>query len=189
MQEVPEVAEKAWFYEDKGERKGALDEGQMIALIQAGKLTYGSMVWKKGMANWTLIEQTEMRQYLEETSPPPLTGAAVNNRIVWVLAFAPIIGYLLESFVGGLMGNSEAQWERAMSENRYWYVTLILNIALCLFDEKRLKKAGHDISRFKGWVFVVPVYLYQRAKLLRHNLAYFIVWIACFVISLAAHQG
>ncbi|MDH0293184.1 DUF4339 domain-containing protein [Pseudomonas sp. GD04087] len=178
-----------WHYEKNGERKGGFDQQQIIDLIRSGTLTYGSMVWKKGMAAWAKIEQTELRQHLEEFGPPPLTGSGVNNKIVWLIAFAPIIGYLLESFVAGLFGANEAQWERAMSENRYWYVTLALNIGLSVLDSKRLKQAGHDVSHFKGWVFVVPVYLYQRSKLLNQNLAYFITWIVCFVLSMAAHQG
>ncbi len=189
MQDANTTTENSWFYEEKGERRGGFDQRQIIALIRSGKLTYGSMVWKKGMPGWAQIEQTELRPHLEEVSPPPLIGAGVNNKIVWLLAFAPLIGYLLESFVAGLFGSTEAQWERAMANNRYWYVTLILNIALCVLDEKRLKQAGHDVSRFKGWVFVVPVYLYQRAKLLNQNLAYFITWIVCFFISIGAHQA
>ncbi len=189
MQDATSTLDTSWHYEQNGERKGAVSQQQLIALIQQGQLTYGSRVWKKGMADWMQIEQTELRQHLEDVAPPPLTGSSVNNKIVWLLAFAPLIGYLLESFVAGLLGASEAQWERAMSENRYWYVTLALNIALSVLDSKRLKQAGHDVSRFKGWVFVVPVYLYQRAKLLNQNLAYFITWIVCFVISIGAHQG
>jgi hypothetical protein len=189
MQNVPPIADQEWFYEDKGERKGTYNQQQIINLIKTGKLSYGSMVWKKGMPDWMQIERTELRHHLEDVSPPPLTGTAVNNKVVWVLAFAPLIGYLLESFIAGLLGSTHSQWERDMSENRYWYVTVILNITLCLFDDRLLKQAGYDMRRFKWWVFVVPVYLYQRAKLLKQNQACFIAWIVCFFISISAHQA
>lgn len=189
MQDTQVVTEDQWFYEEKGVRKGGLDTQQIIALIRTGKLIYGSLVWKKGMPDWVQIEKTELRQHLEEISPPPLKGAGVSNSLAWLLAFAPIIGFLLESFVAGLLGNNESQALQAMAESRYWYVTLILNIALSLLDEKRLKQAGHDTSRFGFWVLILPVYLYKRAKLLNQNLAYFIVWIICFVIILAAPQA
>ena len=71
-----------------------------------------------------------------------------------------------------------------MANSKYWFVTLGLNIALAFFDEKRLKNAGHNTDKFKGWVWLVPVYLYQRAKATKQNLAYFIVWIVCFVLVL-----
>ncbi|MNV96327.1 hypothetical protein D3C71_1913180 [compost metagenome] len=91
-----------------------------------------------------------------------------------------MLGYLLEAFVAGATGARES----ALYDGQYWYLSVLLNIALSLFDEQQLKKAGHDTSRFKGWVFLVPVYLYQRAKMLKHNLAYFIVWLACLAFTL-----
>ncbi|MEB0148714.1 MULTISPECIES: DUF4339 domain-containing protein [unclassified Pseudomonas] len=112
----------------------------------------------------------ELGHHLAVLSPPPLTGAGVSNTLAWLLAFAPIIGYLLEAFVASLMGNSGAQLNHALADNRYWYVSLILNISLSLFDEMRLKQTGHDTSRFKSWAFIVPVYLYQRAKMLNQKL-------------------
>ena len=61
-----------------------------------------------------------------------------------------------------------------------------LNLFLSVLDERRLRKAGHDTEDFKGWVWLVPVYLYQRAKATRQNLAYFMVWIACFAVVLVS---
>ena len=92
----------------------------------------------------------------------------------------------MEWFVAGAINGSEAEAARAMENASYWYITLALNLLLSFFDEKRLQKAGHDTSRFKGWVWLVPVYLYQRAQNLQQNQAYFIVWLACFVLVLLA---
>ncbi|MFO1353881.1 MAG: hypothetical protein U1E88_05305 [Acinetobacter sp.] len=38
-------------------------------------------------------------------------------------------------------------------------------------------------EKFKGMVWLVPVYLFQRAKALDQSLAYFIVWIVCFLVA------
>lgn len=62
-----------------------------------------------------------------------------------------------------------------MEDAKYWFITVGLNIALSFADESRLRKAGHNTSKFKGWVWLVPVYLYQRAKATRQNLVYFCV--------------
>ena len=75
---------------------------------------------------------------------------------------------------------------RAMENASYWYITLALNLLLPFFDEKQLQKAGHNTSRFKSWVWLVPVYLCQRAQNLQQNLAYFIVWLACSALILLA---
>lgn len=144
----------------------------------AGRLR--SSVWAHGFTEWTKLENIPLRQHLQHT-PSPLVGNQVNN--IWVLAFAPIIGYLVEWFVVGALNSSEAAAERAM-ENAT--VTLALNLLLPFFDEKQLQKAGHNTSRFKSWVWLVPVYLCQRAQNLQQNLAYFIVWLACSALILLA---
>jgi len=40
-----------------------------------------------------------------------------------------------------------------------------LNIAILLFDEYKLKKAGHA-APVKWWIFLVPVYLWKRTEML-----------------------
>lgn len=177
--------QKPWFYEAAGERKGGFSEQEMIALIEAGSIHHGTVVWKQGLKDWTSITDTDLASHLHRNGPPPLTGRHVNNTVVWLLAFAPIIGLFIEATVAAFAYNgNEYRMEKALADAEFWYITVILNIALCLWDEKRLKKAGTDTSGFKGMVWIVPVYLYQRAKALNQNLAYFIVWLVCFALML-----
>lgn len=75
--------------------------------------------------------------------------------------------------------------ERKRGASETDFITLILNIDLSYLDGKRLKQAGTDTSTFSGWVRLVPVYLYQRSQGLKQNLAYFIVWIVCFLLIIA----
>jgi hypothetical protein len=184
MQEANTGSDNCWYHEQDGQRVGPISEDAIVALINAGRLSYGTSVWKRGFADWQRIEDTPLRTHLEQTAPPPLTGDHVNNSLVWILAFAPLLGLFLEYFVSGIMhGNTDAA-DVAVSEGKYWFVTLALNIGLSYFDERRLQQAGHNTDKFKGWVWLVPVYLYQRAVALKQNLAYFIVWIVCFALVL-----
>ncbi len=178
------TVETEWFREEAGERKGPFTEQEMVEQIKGGKLTYGGLVWKKGYPEWRKLELSDLRVHLEEVSPPPLSGAHVNNTVVWVLAFAPVLGYLLEHFVAGMFEANQAMAMRAASSSKYWFVTYGLNVGLSYFDEHRLKLAGHDTSKFKGWAWLVPVYLFQRAKRLNQKMWYFAVWIACFALVL-----
>jgi hypothetical protein len=107
-------------------------------------------------------------------APPPLTGAATTNTIIWVLAFAPLIGIFLERFFSGMTG---------IPQESLWFITLVLNIILGYADEKKLKAAGHDTSSMGG-AWLVPGYLFKRAKMLKHNYAYFIVWCVLFGLLL-----
>ncbi len=183
--EQQESQEKPWFYEQGGQRKGGVSDDEIISMVKSGDLSHGSSVWKKGFPDWMKIENTELRTHLDESAPPPLTGEHINNTVVWVLAFAPIIGFMLEYFVSGVVyHDNQYLAEAAATGGKFWYITLILNIALSYWDEKRLKVSGTNTEKFSAWVWLVPVYLFQRAKVLKHNLAYFIVWIVCFAVVL-----
>ena len=174
----------SWFYETDGQRKGPITEGGMLALIKQGIVTYGTLVWKAGFPEWLKAEDSELRSHLERVAPPPITGKHIGNGLIWTLAFAPLIGDLLESMFAYAVNNSDAAAEAAVNDSKYWFITLGLNIALAYYDEVRLNRAGYDTSKFKGAAWLVPVYLYRRAKALNQSLAYFIVWLVCFVFTL-----
>lgn len=161
-----------WFYETKGERKGKFSEATIAKLVKSKKINYDTLVWKEEFNDWLPINQTELKKYFNE--PPPLSGEAVNNTYVWILAFAPILGIVLQILLVLSIGGSFYS---------YWFVTIILNIVLCIADEKKLMKAGQDTSRM-GSAFLVPVFLFKRAKVLKQNPSYFYIWLICFGLSL-----
>ncbi len=172
-----------WYYETNGERNGPVSEETLLQLLKNNTLTTESVVWKAGMVNWLPISNTDLKEKVQYTTPPPLSGKHINNSIVWTLAFAPVIGYWLELFVAYSFYETEALAEEAFVDNELWFITLILNIILSILDERKLGKAGVDTNKFKGLVWIVPVYLYQRARALQHNYAYLITCIVCFIWS------
>ncbi|MDR6212996.1 hypothetical protein [Paracidovorax wautersii] len=104
--------------------------------------------------------------------------------MVWTLAFAPLIGKALAWVLAHALHATAYAAETALGSGRYFWVPLLLNIGLCVTDEKRLAKAGVDTQRL-GSAFLVPVYLFKRAALLGHQPpAYFIVWVVCFAAAL-----
>lgn len=162
-----------WHYESKGKRLGPVGSAEIKTHIASGLLERNSIVWKKGTPSWVTLEKTDFLPLLSE-SPPPLTGDAINNSLVWVLAFAPLIGVVAAHFLAELARTSAGY---------FWWITLALNIALSIFDEKRLQAAGYNTAKM-GSAWLVPVYLFKRAKVLNQNNAYFIVWIAAFCLML-----
>lgn len=177
--------EVKWYFEEKGERKGPISESEIEQLIINKTISYGNTVWNSSMQNWTAIEESQFSAILRSVEPPPLLGNSLNNSVVWVLAFAPVIGFLLEYFIAGAIWG-EIRGTAKVESGALWYITVILNIALSYYDEKQLAKSGHDTKKFKGFVWLVPVYLYQRAHSLKQNKGYFIAWIICFLLILAA---
>lgn len=89
-----------------------------------------------------------------------------NDMFAWIMATIPITGIILSAFLGFGIGT----------------VSLILNIIFGYIDENNLKKQGIDTSAFGKWAFLVPYYLYKRAKALNDSMAYFIVWVVLFVL-------
>lgn len=164
-----------WHYELNGARLGPISDAAVRALISEQKLTRDSFVWKKGLADWTTVGNTIFSNEFIE-SPPPLSGAAIDNSLVWWLAVAPLAGMFLAGFLSGLTQKDIGN---------FWWVTLVLNIVLSTLDEKKLQKAGHDTSRM-GSAWLVPVYLYKRAEVLKQKNTYFIVWVVLFCLSLLA---
>jgi hypothetical protein len=91
-------------------------------------------------------------------------GHRIPGGVVWTLAFAPFIGYALELWTAGLNGMSFDEAYDAVSGGQYWFITLLLNIALGYLDERRLRKAGVDTITFGKLAWLVPFYLWRRAK-------------------------
>src|SRR5690606_28139671 len=170
--------------EGNDQRVAGIDEPSMMALIQSGKLRQDSNVWKKGFVRWVKVKDTTLRIHLDKLIPSLLTRQHLSNKLVWELPLAPALRLFAESFVAMLVYGDEDWAMDAVSDGKFFYITIALNILLSVLDEKRLQKAGHNTSAFKGWVWLVPVYLYQRTRQLKQSLAYFIVWIVCFVLVL-----
>lgn len=177
--EVTEIAD--WFYESNGEKSVALSTSSIIEMIKTGKIGYGDLIWRNGFANWVAVELTDFKSHL---GPPPILGSRINNTYLWILAFAPIIGTIAEWAVAYTVYPNDALAAVAMRANKFWFITLALNVTLSAIDEHHLKKAGFNTSKFKGWVWLIPVYIFQRTKVLKQGYACFIIWLISFAICL-----
>lgn len=167
--------ETTWYYETKGQRVGPLQQKDIVQKIRNRELSHGSLVWRTGLSEWTLIEKTEFQQLLN--TPPPLSGDVINNTAIWFLAFAPLIStFILEPVVSNII-------EQPIE--KLWGINLGLNILFSYIDSFSLKKAGHDPDKLgMGAAWIVPVYLYKRAIALKQTPSYFIVWIVSVLISI-----
>ncbi len=176
-----------WFYERDGQRLGGVSVEEMGILIAQRAINGHTLVWAQGFKDWIALKDTDLAMHLATPDAPPMLPASrISNVVVWILAAAPIIGALLEGFIAGIFSQSEYALSVAISERKYWYVTLLLNVGLSVLDEQRLKKAGVDTKAFGKMVFVVPVYLWKRAAALGQGPAYFWTWVGLFAVSLVA---
>lgn len=66
-----------WHYELNGQKVGPLSEDEIINLITKNKLSETSLVWKKGMADWTQLGKTDFLNHLSHI-PPQLPIATTH---------------------------------------------------------------------------------------------------------------
>ncbi|HFR2174065.1 TPA: DUF4339 domain-containing protein, partial [Shigella sonnei] len=160
-------------------------EEDIIERIRRGELNASTLVWQQGMLEWQPVSATSLAEILKQSEvPPALPGHRIPGGVVWTLAFAPLIGYILEMWTAGLNGMSFERAYDAVSEGQYWFISLILNIALGYLDERKLRKSGVDTATF-GWLaWLIPVYLWRRAKILGQKPAYFWVWLVMLILVL-----
>lgn len=107
----------------------------------------------------------------------------MNNTLVWVLAFAPIIGYLMGWFVAGA-----TQWQRGGGTGDGKRQLLVhhasRNLLLLSFFDEASAKGRTQYQPLQGLVWLgtgVPVPARQN---LQQAMAYFIVWLVCFAQAL-----
>lgn len=169
---------KTWYFVADNERIGPKSTEELRTLIRQNTITKNTMVWNSNMPEWVAASQTNLFDGVyDEKNPPPISGSNINNSIVWVLAFAPWIGGIIEGAISELCN---------IPIEKLWLITVGLNIGLCYLDDKILIKGGHNTQNLTGWVFLVPVYLYKRARMLNQNLAYFILWCITLLLLLIA---
>jgi hypothetical protein len=113
------------------------------------------------------IQQPESQ--IEVDAPPEYTAAQASNRIIWILALSPIVGIFLE-----LMGFVTIGLPIPILPD---VVVLALSVYFGYVDQRKLKALGHAPSEM-GSPWLVPIYLFKRARVLKHTLAYFTAWCA-----------
>jgi hypothetical protein len=76
-----------WYYVAKGARNGPLSANKIKWLVAQNELDADAQVWRKGMADWKELRQTELADVAVQ--PPPITSRSIGNGYVWMLACLP----------------------------------------------------------------------------------------------------
>ncbi len=134
-----------------------------------------SMVFCRGCGK----EIHESAQMCPQCGAPQFIGNSAGsggwgNEMAWIIACAPLIGAFAGGIVSGLFH---------YNVGLLVIVTIAINIFLCVKDSKELNKNGIDTSGLSTWF--VPLYLFQRAKLLNEQPGYPILWCVLFLGQLA----
>jgi hypothetical protein len=176
MPKIDDSHIQEWFYEEDEQSQGPISRAEMVNLIKAKKISYGSLVWKKGFPDWAKAENTEWVSFLQNEAPPPISGEHVKNQYVWNAVFMPwgVDRVLLWLKFGWFLKNA----------NRRSFVMMGVSIFFCWLDARYLKSIGHDTDKFDDWDWLPPVYMYSRAKNLRQKQVCSVVWLIFFALWL-----
>lgn len=182
---------REWYCVVKDDQLGPLDIDEVKDFFNKNKIDGNTLVWKEGYTDWVKLKETDLKDFMNlKNVPPVLKGEHVNDTWVWTLAFAPLISLVLyyavaQQYIYAQLRNGNYDI-LSMQETLQWTSTIIilgLNVFLSYKDEKMLKKAGYKTDAL-GSYWIIPVYLFKRAKMLEQKNYYAICWIVCFVLSL-----
>jgi hypothetical protein len=121
-----------------------------------------------------VIQQPE--SIFESDASPEYTVAPAGNLIIWILALSPMVGVLFE-LIGIAMIGLPIPFLPDV-------IAFPLSIFFAYVDQRRLKAIGYDTAQM-GPPWLVPIYLFKRARILKHKLTYFIVWCGfCGVLAI-----
>ena len=163
-----------WYFTENGQRRGPVTAAGLLELLQQEKVSGDTPVWRKGLADWQPLRVTDLGAHLQDT-PPPVAPTHVNNSLVWTLAIAPI-GYVILTGWRDTEIMENPYGDHSLAQFITLAVPLILNAALCLLDERQLRRAGYaDKWLTLFGILLAPVYLFLRAKRLRQFPSYGIV--------------
>ena len=160
--------EAKWFYNFNGSRKGPVLPIEIRKLIADGNLDTNSQVWSKDVNGWVPLYQTELAEMAgENIAPPALEGDAVKSTFVWILAFAPVLGTIVEYML--------------FDHRTVWFMWAF-NSLFAFLDSRQLKQAGHNVNKWVWSIFLVPVYLWIRQEKTKQSKAPFWVWMILIFI-------
>ena len=166
-----EDAQLNYHYELNGKRFGPISTKDLENLINNETLNSENLIWKQGFQDWKKVKDTDFNKHLLKDIPPPISGDKVNNTFIWILAFAPIIGSIIEQeFFAGNKDN--------------YLLWFGLNSGLAILDNYKLKSAGYQTNNLFWAILLVPVYLWKRANLTGQSKSYFWVWILTLFLSI-----
>ncbi len=162
-----------WFYVLNGERTGPFSEQEIKSAIAVGSISENTKVWN-GEGDWKEARLTSLSNLFpkKEDTLPPLSGEDVDNRFAWLIVAIPLIGLFIELMAG----------------RELLKVYILLNVCACLLDAKKLKSAGHEAPN-TFWAMIIPLYLWQRATILKQRRSHFYGWLIAFFLSILLTTG
>lgn len=170
-----------WYFEQDGGRQGPVPLESLLALLANKSVSADTLVWNASFGPvWKKLGEVQPPAIPTDTAgPPPLPQAKpkAGNFFAWTIALFPIIGSAVELVATADVG---ANAHRGITGILYFLAYSVL----CALDAGQIRKGGATEAAPIFWFWLVPVYLYKRARALKQSLALLWVWIAALLVGL-----
>ncbi len=80
-----------WFYGENGQQAGPIEDAGLHALVAAGQIGPGTLLWREGMPRWLTLDQLRADGGIYLTTPPRLAGPGMMNPTTSGLAIASLV--------------------------------------------------------------------------------------------------
>ncbi|WP_426611346.1 DUF4339 domain-containing protein [Bradyrhizobium sp. McL0616] len=178
-------ASNEWYYVANGARQGPMTAQTIRDLLTKKQIETSTQVWRKGMPEWELLRESDLRD-LVAAEPPPVSSRH-GNGYVWTLALLPLVIGVIEAVVSA--SNQDAAVRSLAlgipyhpSRGLPFQVPLVVNALLGWLDDRRLQQAGYGSRTTRVTaVLLAPVYLFLRAKRLKQRPYYAVAWIISMI--------
>jgi len=172
-----------WHYAIASGRKGPVNSESLEKLFADGRIDHETLVWKTGMSDWIPLAQCgDFSALAMPQVPPPISDKAMGNGYIWALALAPIWGSIAQILATEI--RVALTGEAFVLYSQMWGVMIAVNIGSVILDIGRLKLSGYNTGKIKWWMYLlVPIYIFQRDKIVKADMTRFWVWIGAFLLS------
>lgn len=181
-----------WHYKDEknGKRLGPVARDDVERLIGEDRIERSTLVWNPAMPAWARASTTELVGLFGDR-PPPMPASEINRAAIYVLAFVPLLGSIVEVVASHYLAD-RVQLTPAELQSHWGWIGfyLVVNGIFGELDEHYLERAGLKI---RGAVvlsaILAPVYIFMSCRTVaRHAdrrgwLAYtpFLLWFAALI--------
>lgn len=165
-----------WWIEVNNQADGPFSQIEIMNLYSCKEIADNTRV-RNDKGNWVPLHESGI-QYADlligngNSTIKKTSSSEVKDTYIFMCALAPIFGAIIELFIPVL-------------SNNFWAGLILYQVLYGIFgalDDNELKKAGLTPPSL-GWIFFVPVYLYERSKRASKSQSPLITWIIALIIS------
>ena len=110
----PEQISRKWYYARGGEKYGPLPGARILSMVRTGKLTSDTLVWSRGMEDWTPLEDSDLWSgdaggpSAEPATPGAPEAEELDPQLRWIGRLAWVFDVLAKEGSGLLLAAGAA---------------------------------------------------------------------------------